>query len=350
MLPQTAAVPLLKKLLAPNSPLRRQLRFLSRRFTLAVTSQQRRRFTTASPEGLAELKQVLITRYFPSWYSGVDMSGFGETPEGQAALKNHLSYRLEADRYEFIPWINSVMRLEGASILEIGCGTGSAAVSLAEQGAHVTALDVHAEALEVAAVRCRAHGLTNVDFVEANAQDLAAVFATKKFDLIVFFAVLEHMTLKERDGALGAAWQILPPGKYLGIVETPNRLWFYDGHTAHMPFFHWLPDELAFRYSQLSPRYPFNSRFRSATPEAMLSFQREGRGFSYHELDMALGADTSYRVAGDQTAFLTSRNVAKLAKRVLVGEGRRERLLNAYAPERHRGFFRQHLNLLIQKT
>jgi hypothetical protein len=36
-------------------------------------------------------------------------------------------------------------------------------------------------------------------------------------------------------------------------------------------------------------------------------------------------------------------------KRVLEPESKRERLLNLYAPERHRGFFRQSLNLIIEK-
>ena len=118
--------------------------------SFAVTNQQRGNFTTATPSGLAELDNELRTRYFPSWYSGVDMDGFCETAEGQAALKNHLYFRLEVDRYEFIPWVSSVLSLRDAHVLEIGCGTGSAAVSVAEQGARVTALDVHAEALAVA--------------------------------------------------------------------------------------------------------------------------------------------------------------------------------------------------------
>ena len=64
---------------------------------------------------------------------------------------------------------------------------------------------------------------------------------------------------------------------------------------------------------------------------------------------MALGHDAAYRVVSDQTAFLAPRNPAKLLKRLVVGDGKREKLLNAYAPERHRAFFRQHLNLIIQK-
>ena len=214
----------------------------------------------------------------------------------------------------------------------------------------MTALDVHREALAVAELRCRAHGLTNVSFVEANAQDLARIFPDGAFDMIVFFAVLEHMTLDEREASLQAAWRVLGPGKFLSLTETPNRLWFYDGHTAHMPFFHWLPDELAFRYSSLSPRYPFNTQFRELSPEAMLAFRREGRGFSFHELDLALGRDSAYRVVSDQVAFIARRNPVKLLKRIVTGEPRRERLLEGYAPERHAGFFRQHLNLVIQKV
>jgi len=70
---------------------------------------------------------------------------------------------------------------------------------------------------------------------------------------------------------------------------------------------------------------------------------------SFHELDLALGDHRKYKIVSDQTAFLSLRNPAKALKRVMAGDGKREKLLNSYAPDRHRGFFMEYLNLIIEK-
>jgi S-adenosylmethionine-dependent methyltransferase len=223
-------------------------------------------------------------------------------------------------------------------------------VALAEQGANVTSLDVHREAILTAKLRCAIHNVENVSFMEANATDIREIFrGTKAFDLILFYAALEHMTLDERRLALSGAMQILPNGKYMCIAATPNRLWFHDSHTSFLPFFHWLPDELAFEYSACSPRFPFNNRYRELDKASMLSFLREGRGVSFHELDLYFGLDQTYKVVSDLSQFLSYRNPAKLLKRIVRGDGKRERLLRSYAPQRARAFFREYLELVLQK-
>ena len=331
-----------------NSALRQKLRFMARRANFAVTHRFKRNFTQSRPGGIAELRELIETTYFPSWYVGADIGQLIRSAEGQFALRMHLFQRLEMDRYELIPWLDSAMPLRGARILEIGCGTGSATVSLAEQGAKVTSLDVHAEALLAAQKRCQIHGLDDVRFVSENAENLGSIFPTGSFDLILFFAVLEHMTLAERETALRAAWALLDKGQYLCLGETPNRLWPYDAHTSQLPFFNWLPDEIAFRYAQYSPLPSLRTRFRVIGDESMLRFRREGRGVSYHELDLAL--DGQYQILSDQISFLAARNPIRLIKRFVARDGARERALNTYAPERHRGFFRQSLDIVIKKA
>jgi hypothetical protein len=80
--------------------------------------------------------------------------------------------------------------------------------------------------------------------------------------------------------------------------------------------------------------------------EPMLSFRREGRGVSFHDLNLA--SSERYRIVSDRTAFSTTRNPLKMLKRALAHDGLRERILY-YAPRRHRALFRQNLNLLIRK-
>ncbi|HEX5245050.1 MAG TPA: methyltransferase domain-containing protein, partial [Tepidisphaeraceae bacterium] len=77
------------------------------------------------------------------------------TPPDDDDLQNHLFRRLEDNRRQVIPWLDAARPLQGAAVLEIGCGTGSATVTLAEQGAQVTAIDIDPRAIAVAERRCQ---------------------------------------------------------------------------------------------------------------------------------------------------------------------------------------------------
>lgn len=107
------------KILPQNSPMRRKLRFLARRFNVAVSPRLRKNFTQPTQDGIEQLKDLLKETYFPSWYKDVDLDGFYDSEEGRRAFDNHLFYRLELDRYEFIPWIDSVIRLSNAAVLSL---------------------------------------------------------------------------------------------------------------------------------------------------------------------------------------------------------------------------------------
>ena len=75
-------------------------------------------------------------------------------------------------------------------------------------------------------------------------------------DMVLLFAVLEHLTQEERIRYLSFIWhEILRPGGYLIVVDTPNRLSYFDEHTSVMPFFHLLPPYLALRYFDRSPPF-----------------------------------------------------------------------------------------------
>ena len=146
-------------------------------------------------------------------------------------------------------------------MLEIGCGTGSDLVALAEQGVILTAMDICEKSIEMARLRCQLYELP-VTIHTANATEIGDLFGAGQFDWVVFYASLEHMTQDERIRAIVEAWRLLDRGGHLVVVETPNRLWHSDGHSAWMPFFHWLPDDLAFRYSRFSSRENLRDCFR----------------------------------------------------------------------------------------
>lgn len=80
--------------------------------------------------------------------------------------------------------------VSGKRILDVGTGTGRAAVALAKRGARVTGVDASGEMLGVARRRAAEDGLA-IDFQEGDAHALA--FADRSFDAVVCFRLLMHV-------------------------------------------------------------------------------------------------------------------------------------------------------------
>jgi S-adenosylmethionine-dependent methyltransferase len=211
----------------------------------------------------------------------------GDIRDKNDDLQAHLILRLERDRKFVIPWIDAHHKLSGTELLEIGSGTGASTLAYAEQGALVTGIDIIENSLKVAEIRCNAYGYSP-QLVVGNAMHIDSLFPDKKFGIAVFHASLEHMTFQERITSLQRVWEKIENGGILVIVETPNRLWHTDSHTSLLPFFHWLPDDLAFEYAKFSSRKGFCDIYTDSK-EQMLHFLRRGRGVSFHEFEIAFG-------------------------------------------------------------
>jgi len=276
------------------------------------------------------------------------------TPAGQDDLEDHLQRRLQTFRSSVVPWLDAAKPLRNATVLEIGCGTGASTVALAEQGARVTAVDMDEPSLTVARDRCRAYGL-QCEFVQANGAQLGELLAERRFDFVIFFACLEHMTLAERIQSMRATWTSLAPGGLWCCIETPNRLWHFDEHTSRLPFFHWLPDDLAFEYARFSEREPLRSAYRNNTEQAMSSFLRHGRGVSFHEFDIAIGDSARLDVVSSLALWRRERrwfgmtSLPRFWQRFWQPKYRYESLIAALRPDIHRGFFQAYLDLIVRK-
>ena len=117
------------------------------------------------------------------------------------------------------------------------------------------------------------------------------------------------MTLEERKAAdAPAPGSCSLRGDLWCVVETPNRLWYHDSHTSFLPYFHWLPDDLAFEYSRMSPRAGFRDCYRVPDAASRLHFLRRGRGVSYHEFDLALGPAAQLDVVSSLRTFHRARH------------------------------------------
>ena len=297
-------------------------------------------YRVISPDDKIELRDLLATQYFR------DPPNYLDTSAGQQDLSNHMSGRLDEDRKTVVPWLNSLFTLNGSKIIEIGCGTGSSSIALAEQGARLVGYDIDQPSLEVAAKRCQFYGL-EVEFKCESATRVAQE-DIEGADAAIFFASIEHMTTDERIASLSRVWSHLRKGSYLVIVETPNRLWWYDYHTSHLPFFMWLPDDLAVLYSRKSPREPFNEQLASpAMADNMLRLVRLGRGISYHEFELALGDLSGLEVS----SFNRYKNRSRIRYlRWLTSRGLFEMWLRLKGPKISSAFYEFQIALAIRKS
>jgi len=309
----------------------------ARRSLHPVPARLRRRHISIPPDRLEEIRASVATNFARRSHTQEDNAGAVD----HAAAHEHLLARTESDRRLIVPWLDATCGLDGLRILEVGCGTGCSTVVLAEQGARVTGIDVDAGALRVAEDRCRLYGL-GAELHELNAVKAAQHFKSGDFDLIIFFACLEHMTVPERMEALPALWNLLPHGGWLAVTETPNRLWYFDFHTSLLPFFNWLPDDLAFAYSKFSEREHFKDDFRVNNPTDMREFLRQGRGVSFHEFDLSIG---THQVFNSFSTFYGYRHTLVRSMR----SHRFKSLLRSFRPDLHDGWFEPSLDILLRK-
>jgi SAM-dependent methyltransferase len=199
-----------------------------------------------------------------------------------------------------VPFLERAVGLRGRRVLEFGAGAAPISCALAPHVQSVIGLDIAEGDIAHGRRKVEERGLDNVELHSGAFERLLAITAerTAEIDLVLLFAVLEHMTLHERLEVLALARGVLAPGGNIAIFETPNRLLWWDHHTSQLPFFGMLEPELALAYADRSPREGFAAGLRQAGSGAQLKLARHGRGASQHELELALGPLEGRIVAG----------------------------------------------------
>jgi arsenite methyltransferase len=96
-----------------------------------------------------------------------------------------------------------------SSVLEIGCGTGSLALSMARHAGHIHGLDLSAEMLRIADQKRLADGVTNVTFRQGTL-DETPPFPPDSFDSVWAYSIL-HL-VPDRRHVLDALFGLLKPG------------------------------------------------------------------------------------------------------------------------------------------
>ncbi len=117
-----------------------------------------------------------------------------------------------------LDWIDERAGLAGKKVLDVGCGGGILAESMARRGAQVTGIDLAGKALRVAELHLHESGLA-IDYQVTNAHDLAKSRAGE-FDVVTCMELLEH--LPDPAAMVGACARLVRPGGQV-FFSTINR-------------------------------------------------------------------------------------------------------------------------------
>ncbi|NSL54651.1 bifunctional 2-polyprenyl-6-hydroxyphenol methylase/3-demethylubiquinol 3-O-methyltransferase UbiG [Uliginosibacterium aquaticum] len=148
--------------------------------------------------------------------------------EKELAKFSELAHRWWDPNSEFRPlheinplrleWIDQHSSLKGKSVLDIGCGGGILAESMAGRGAKVVGIDLSDKALSVARLHLFESG-QQVDYHKVSAEALATE-QPDSFDIVTCMEMLEHVP--DPASIVRACAKLVKPGGHV-FLSTLNR-------------------------------------------------------------------------------------------------------------------------------
>jgi 2-polyprenyl-6-hydroxyphenyl methylase/3-demethylubiquinone-9 3-methyltransferase len=118
-----------------------------------------------------------------------------------------------------LDWINSMVPLNGVNALDVGCGGGILADSMARKGANVLGIDLSAKALKVAQLHALEAQTSHVNYREVSAETLASEMP-EAFDVVTCMEMLEHVP--DPASVVEACATLAKPGGWI-FFSTINR-------------------------------------------------------------------------------------------------------------------------------
>jgi 2-polyprenyl-6-hydroxyphenyl methylase/3-demethylubiquinone-9 3-methyltransferase len=115
-------------------------------------------------------------------------------------------------------YVRERVKLRGSNVLDVGCGGGLLSEALARDGAHVTALDLSSDLIEIAKLHLLESGV-KVDYRLQSVETLAEEMPGR-FDAITCMEMLEHVP--DPKSILAACEKLLKPGGRI-FLSTLNR-------------------------------------------------------------------------------------------------------------------------------
>lgn len=188
--------------------------------------------------------------------------------------------------------INDVYNLNSddreLDILDFGSGASSSTLALASIFKYnkITCVELEDTSINLAKERVSHHKLKNIEFIRPeDPKELGAAVKDSRYDLCVLSAVIEHMLPEERSNLLPKLWDIIRPGGYMIIYETPHRWFPMEVHTTSLPFINYLPEFLAWRIGSFLTKKNAHRRNKYGMLRAGL------RGTSQREMRKYLGVE-----------------------------------------------------------
>ena len=117
-----------------------------------------------------------------------------------------------------LEWINARAALNGKKVIDVGCGGGILAESMAKKGAQVTGIDLSEKALGVADLHSLESGLT-IRYQHIAAEKMADQ-EPGAFDVVTCMEMLEHVP--DPASIVAACAKLVKPGGYV-FFSTLNR-------------------------------------------------------------------------------------------------------------------------------
>jgi len=117
-----------------------------------------------------------------------------------------------------LDWIDRLALLAGKGVVDVGCGGGILAESMARRGARVTGIDLSAKPLRVAQLHALEAGVA-VDYRETSAEAMAAR-SPAAFDVVTCMEMLEHVP--DPASTVRACGALASPGGWV-FFSTINR-------------------------------------------------------------------------------------------------------------------------------
>lgn len=118
-----------------------------------------------------------------------------------------------------LDWIDGLVPLRDLRVLDVGCGGGILADSMARRGAKVMGIDLATKALRVAQLHALETQTPGIEYREISAEAMAAE-QPGQFDVVTCMEMLEHVP--DPASVVRACAQLVKPGGWV-FFSTINR-------------------------------------------------------------------------------------------------------------------------------
>ncbi len=118
-----------------------------------------------------------------------------------------------------LDWIDRLASIKDKTVVDVGCGGGILAESMARRGANVLGVDLADKPLKVAQLHAMEAGLANIDYRSIAAEALAAE-RPAQFDVVTCMEMLEHVP--DPSSVVKACADMVKPGGWV-FFSTLNR-------------------------------------------------------------------------------------------------------------------------------